>query len=239
MAEASPEVPVDFCFPIRNLENDRVKLTPFNPSLHGDAYWAGTHAHPEVYTFLPFGPFPSLPAFLAYIDARWQRSPEHVLFATLDKASGGAFAGICAYINSSAANLSTEIGAIICLPAFQSKGITSAAVSLLMQYALRLSSEGGLGLRRVQWQAHENNERSIGLARKHGFQLEGIIRWQRVLPGDKLGVEPRDGDSRPGTKGRHTALLSVCWDDWEQGVKEKICRPGLTMYAAQGSLDQK
>ncbi|TFK78419.1 acyl-CoA N-acyltransferase [Polyporus arcularius HHB13444] len=231
MAEETRDVPVNFCFPIRDLENDRVKLTPLNPSIHGDAYWAGTHAHPDVYTFLPFGPFPSLAAFLTYIDERWQQSAEYVLWAMLDKASG-AFAGICGYINTSAANLSTEIGAVICLPAFQSKGITSAAVALLMQYALLLPSEGGLGLRRVQWQAHASNERSIGLARKHCFQLEGIIRWQRVLSGDKPGVDPREGDSKPGTKGRHTALLSVCWDDWEQGVKEKIYRPGLMMYAA-------
>ncbi|RPD54563.1 hypothetical protein L226DRAFT_539290 [Lentinus tigrinus ALCF2SS1-7] len=149
-----------------------------------------------------------------------------------DKAASNAFAGICAYINTSAANLSTEIGALICVPAFQRTGVTSAAVALLMQYALRLPSEGGLGLRRVQWQAHESNERSIGLARKHEFQLEGIIRWQRVLPGHKPGVKQREGDSSPGTMGRHTALLSVCWDDWEQGVKEKICRPGQVMYAA-------
>ena len=203
------------------------------PALHGDAYWAGTHAHPEVYTYLPFGPFPTLAAFLAYIDERWGRSPEHVLFAMLAKSkSSGAltFAGICGYLNTSAANLSTEIGALICVPTFQRQGITGAAVALLIQYALHLPHEGGLGLRRVQWQAHEQNARSIGLARKHGFQLEGIIRWQRMLPGHKVGLDPREGDVRQETKGRHTALLSVCWDDWEQGVKEHICRPGQVMY---------
>ncbi len=108
----------------------------------------------------------------------------------------------------------------------------SAAVALLMQYALLLPSEGGLGLRRVQYQTDANNDRSIALARKFGFQQEGILRWHRVMPGEKSGLSPREGDGKPGTKGRHTAILAVCWDDWEQGVKEKISRPGHVLYAA-------
>ena len=43
---------------------------------------------------------------------------------------------------------------------------------------------------------------------------------------------PREGVPKPGTKGRHTAVLAVCWDDREQGLKEKVCRPGYVMYTA-------
>ena len=55
------------------------------PAFHGDAYWAGTHTHPAVYTYLPLRPFPTLAAFLAYIDEHGGCSPEHVLLAMLAK----------------------------------------------------------------------------------------------------------------------------------------------------------
>ncbi|RPD54562.1 acyl-CoA N-acyltransferase [Lentinus tigrinus ALCF2SS1-7] len=247
-----PSAEDNFCFPICELENDHVKLTPFIPSVHGPAYWEVTHAHPEIYTFLPLGPFPTLDAFLAHIAPRWVPRPDQFIFAIYSKASACAptldadaathtntdtetpyaFAGLCGYISTVPAHLSTEIAYLISLPAFQGTGVMSAAVALLMQYALLLSSEGGLGLRRVQYQTDANNERSLGLARKLGFRLEGVMRWKRATPGDKEGLEPRAGDARPETKGRHTAVLAVCWDDWEEGVKEQISRPGHVMYAA-------
>ncbi|KAI0700846.1 acyl-CoA N-acyltransferase [Cerioporus squamosus] len=222
---------VKFCLPIRELQNDRVKLTPFIPSIHGPAYWEGTRANPEIYTFAPLGPFPTYDAFFAHISPRWCPRPEQIVFAILAKTSSPApapashpdtntepapyaFAGICGYINTVPAHLSTEIGALVSLPAFQGTGVMSAAVALLMQYALLLPGEGGLGLRRVQYQTDASNERSIGLARKFGFQQEGILRWHRVLPGEKSGLEPRAGDGKPGTKGRHTAILAACWDDY-------------------------
>ncbi|KAI0739348.1 hypothetical protein C8Q80DRAFT_1198197 [Daedaleopsis nitida] len=195
---------INFCFPIRELENDRVKLTPFIPSVHGDAFWAGTRDTPEVYTYLPFGPRPPL-------------------------------AGLTGFLNADRDNLSLEVGMLICLPACQRRQLTYSAVSLLLQYCLELPGArgGGLGLRRVQYQTDAGNVRSLALARKLGFQLECVQRWQRVLAGDKIGngVAERQRDPLPGTKGRDTAILSVCWDDWEREVKEKICVPGMTMYA--------
>ncbi|RDX39865.1 acyl-CoA N-acyltransferase [Lentinus brumalis] len=171
-----------FCFPIRDLENDRVKLTPFIPSVHAPAYWEGTRAHPEIYTFLPLGPFSTYDALVAHISPRWSPGrAEQIVFAILAKSSCASntdatteppytFAGICGYISTVAAHLTTEIGALVSLPAFQGTGVMSAAVALLMQYALLLPSEGGLGLRRVQYQTDASNERSIALARKFGFQ---------------------------------------------------------------------
>ncbi len=76
----------------------------------------------------------------------------------------------------------------------------SAAVALLMQYALLLPSEGGLGLRRVQYQTDANNERSIALARKYGFQQEGILRWHRVMPGEKSAWIRERQMASPGRK---------------------------------------
>ena len=55
-------------------------------------------------------------------------SPEHVLFAMLAKYKPSRDA-----LNTSAVNLSTEVGVLICFPAFQR---TAAAVALLMQHKM-------------------------------------------------------------------------------------------------------
>jgi hypothetical protein len=92
--------------------------------------------------------------------------------------------------------------------------------------------EGGLGLRRVQWQANASNVASVNAAKRLGFQWEGLIRWQQVLPMGKIGSEgaglereglPRAGwDGREWGPGRHTAMLSLCWEDWVGGGREHV-----------------
>jgi hypothetical protein len=100
-------------------------------------------------------------------------------------------------------------------------------VGLLLQYCLELPENGGLGLRRVQWLANAQNEASIKTALRMGFQHEGVKRWERIVPAavgkpntaEKL---PREGDPRRTGLGRHTAVLGLCWDDWEDGTREKV-----------------
>jgi len=166
------------------------------------------------------------------------RNPGFVLFLLLDKTrqsdtpstkiegEDGAIAGHIGYISSSAPNLTTEIGYIIILPPFQRTHVTSNAVGLMMHYALDLPDRGGLGLRRMFWQASALNAGSRRLAERMGFNFEGITRWDRVLPENKQfgnGIEVRDGDPR-GSKhgGRDTAVFSHCWDDWEGGGRDKV-----------------
>jgi RimJ/RimL family protein N-acetyltransferase len=48
-------------------------------------------------------------------------------------------------------------------------------------------SAGGLGLRRVVWQTHSENEASKNAAVRMGFEFEGIARWHRIFPGGTVG----------------------------------------------------
>lgn len=54
---------------------------------------------------------------------------------------------------------------------------------------------------------------------KLGFKLEGVLRWDRIFVGSKASasneIKEREGDPRPGTVGTDTAVLALCWDDWE------------------------
>ncbi|KIP02225.1 hypothetical protein PHLGIDRAFT_16682 [Phlebiopsis gigantea 11061_1 CR5-6] len=144
-----------------------------------------------------------------------------------------ALAGVLGLFGCSAANLSAEIAYVAVLPAFQRTHVASNAVGLLMRYCLELpgTAPPGLGLRRVQWCAHTKNVRSARLAERMGFRREGVHRWMWVLPKELA----RDGDVVTGegraadVPGRHTFVLSVCWDDWEDGVRE----------IAQGNIDRE
>lgn len=164
------------------------------------------------------------------------------LFAVYDKTrvseSGGpAFAGLIGYINASATDLCIEIGCVVVLPAFQRTHVASNAAGILLHYALDLPSEssadssagagctGGLGLRRCVWMANNLNRASVGAAERMGFVREGVMRWHRVLkPSQSQAWNRRDirkGDPREECGGRDTVILSLCFDDWENGGREK------------------
>jgi RimJ/RimL family protein N-acetyltransferase len=125
----------------------------------------------------------------------------------------------------------TEIGAVIIVKSAQRSHVTSNAAGLLMHYALNLPSDPtfpGLGLRRVVWSCHAENEPSLRTAQRLGFRREGTLRWYRVgAEGRSGGMPTRAGDPVP-RNGRHDVFLSMCWDDWEEGgraiVDEQMAR---------------
>lgn len=93
------------------------------------------------------------------------------------------------------------------------------ASGLLLRYMLNPPAEGGLGIRRMQWFANAANERSQAAAKRLGFRFEGILRWHRVLPHTKPGPSWHGDDLGVA---RHSALLSLCCDDWEEGAAERL-----------------
>lgn len=184
---------------------------------------------------MPFGPYDTCTALASeFLETRVRKNPQCILFAICDKTQAptpefgadGALAGILGLLNTSSVNLATEIGFVIVLPAFQRTHVASNAVGLLLHYCLDLPAEGGLGLRRVVWQANALNRPSVGAAERMGFRLEGVLRWDRVIPkgrvhaGNRRGE--REGDPKAGYEGRDTAMLGLCWDDWEGGAREKV-----------------
>lgn len=228
---------INFVFPVRleHLESERVKLTPFVPSLHSAIYWAEVEKTPDLFRYYPFT-LDTLDQFLTYHELRVRRDPANNLFVIIDKTKpdpghpelGGSIAGVLGLYFSSATQLYTEIAYVAILPAFQRTHVASNAVGILLKYCLQLPTANppGLGLRRVQWCAHSKNIPSGRLAERMGFKREGIIRWHYVLsePLARDGMKPREGDQWPERYGRDTQQLSLCWDDWENGGRDIVQR---------------
>ncbi|TFK97412.1 acyl-CoA N-acyltransferase [Pterulicium gracile] len=217
-----------FCFPLRNLENNRVLLSVFDPTIHGAQYISALAPDAiSIHRYLPTPPITTLTDFLAtFYEPLIVADPNSCLFAIHDKATS-AFTGTIGLLNSSAQHLKSEIGYIIIAPSFRGTHVASNAIGLLMQYTLDLPERGGLGLRRLQWQSNERNKASVRVAEKMGFKKEGVVRWDRVVVGhierggDSETVERRNGDPRAELGGRHSVMLGMCWDEWEGGGRER------------------
>lgn len=224
------EFDVNFVFPIKELENDKLKLVPFIPHIHMPLLVEGTASHPELFRWTVFGPFTELGPAIQMWDNFIRTSPSCICFAVLDKTrpdttglgQGGAFAGMTGIIGASPAQSQAELAMVLYLPQFQRTHVGTHATGLLLHWLLDLPEAGGLGLRRVQWEANEQNVPSIRAAQRLGFRMEGVLRWQFVLPEGKEGLDSRKGDT--AGPGRHTAMLSMCWDDWEGGVRAHVDR---------------
>ncbi|KII85015.1 hypothetical protein PLICRDRAFT_45119 [Plicaturopsis crispa FD-325 SS-3] len=219
---------INYAFPLPlHLESDRVRLTPFIPSIHGHVHDEAVKGYEEeLYRWISIDL--SGDSFKRLTENYIRRNPNCILFAAIDKTKpdprhpelGGSYAGYFGLLDISAHNLATEIGPVVVLPEFRGTGISTHAIGLLLCYCLDLPSAGGLGLRRAYWHTNEKNIASIKLAQKAGLRYEGTMRWNSVLAEGKEGNETRKDDP-VRAKGRNTALLAVCWDDWEGGLRER------------------
>ena len=209
------------------LESDRVKLTPFIPALYAQGYADQVKAHSDLHHWFPFD-LSTLDAILTEAENFARRHPNSILFAIIDKARGGAFAGVIALLNTIPMNLSTEMGWVVVFPEFRRSYVSNNAIGLLLTYCLELPSappgRQGLGLRRVQWTAHSGNKPSHAAAKRMGFKEEGVFRWMWVLPegSEGNGLSLRDGDPLSSRAGRHNMVFSFCAEDWEGGGREHV-----------------
>ncbi|RDX44508.1 acyl-CoA N-acyltransferase [Lentinus brumalis] len=227
---------INFAYPLHEetLQSKRIKLVPFIPSVHAETYWRHVGKSPkEIFRYYPFV-MGTLEQTLSFIERVLRRDPNAVLFAVIDKTRpdaehpdwGGSLAGVIMLFDTSPSNLSTEIGFVVVFPEFRGTHVAKHMVGVLLRYLLQLSSQSppGLGFRRVQWTTHPDNAASLGLAQRMGFKVEGRKRWTWVLTDElaEMGPVGREGDPAGGRSGRDTAVLGLCWDDWEGGAREKV-----------------
>ncbi|OJT15662.1 hypothetical protein TRAPUB_5490 [Trametes pubescens] len=227
---------INFAFPLypETLETARVKLVPFVPRAHAETYWENVKDHREALYAYYTRFWHSLREFLAWHEVYYRRNPVLLNLAVIDKTRpdpkhpdwGGSLAGLVGLINTSAQNLQMEPGWIMVFPNFQHTHVAKEMIAASLRYILQLPTQSppGLGFRRAQWIANALNKPSVGLAERMGFKREGTLRHIVVLPEENTayGNKGRPGDPFEKQTSRDTAILSLCWDDWENGEREKV-----------------
>ncbi|TDZ18370.1 hypothetical protein Cob_v008539 [Colletotrichum orbiculare MAFF 240422] len=108
----------NFCFPLEEVANDRVKLTPFRADRHAAKYIESTSGHPELYAHTVSGPYKDVEDFVkTFVEGESQADPGMFTFAIIDKTrpasaedDEGELAGRISFANTSKAHLCTEVG---------------------------------------------------------------------------------------------------------------------------------
>ena len=227
---------INFAWPIHpeSLQTDRIKIIPFVPRVHAATLWANIKDNLlTLFRYYPYLPR-TLSDFLTWLELDCRRNPHNIFLAVIDRTRAdpehpewdGSFAGTLGLLSTAPANLTTELGYVILFPQFHHTHVAKDMVGVMLRYVLGLptASPPGIGFRRVEWRAHPGNKPSLGLAERMGFKRDGLMKWFWVLPEEltDMGDKCTRPDAFQGRTGRHTVILSVCWDDWEGGVDEKV-----------------
>ncbi len=165
-----------------------VTLEPLSPA-HAPALHAANAADKAIWDWLPYGPFPSLEAYQAWVDGM-AVSDDPLFFALRDPASA-APAGVMSYLRITPAAGSIEIGHICLSPALQRTPAATEAVFLMAARAF------DAGYRRFEWKCDALNLPSRRAAQRFGFSFEGVFRNHMVVKGrsrDSAWFAMTDGD---------------------------------------------
>jgi RimJ/RimL family protein N-acetyltransferase len=154
------------------------RLEPLDPDRHAADLHAANAQDREgrLWTYLPYGPFPSLQEYRAWMEASC-RGDDPLFHAVIDAASGRAL-GVASYLRIDPANGVIETGHINYAPALQRTRAATEAMYLMMA---RVFDE--LGYRRYEWKCDALNAPSRAAAERLGFRFEGIFRQAVVYRG--------------------------------------------------------
>ncbi len=160
----------------RVLEGRRVRLVPVDPARDAEDLYAAAGGDPELWRYLPYGPFAGPPELRAhYAGVAASRDP---LFLSVVDAASDRAGGVVAYLRSEPAHGCVEIGHIWFGAALQRTPAGTEAIFLLLRHAFE-----ELGHRRVEWKCNAANVRSRRAAARLGFVFEGIFRQHMVVKG--------------------------------------------------------
>ena len=156
--------------PREALSGQYCQVVPLEPEQHAlDLHQANMlDTEGRNWTYLPYGPFDSLEAYLGWMEETCRRS-DPLFFAIIDNASNKAV-GVASYLRIDPASGSIEVGHINYSLLLQQKIAATEAMFLMMKQAF------SLGYRRYEWKCDALNEKSRAAAQRLGLSFEGIFR---------------------------------------------------------------
>ena len=150
-----------------------VTLEPLRAE-HAEALWECSRDSDDVWTYLAYGPWPSVAEYSGWI-ARNSAAGDPQFYAVL---VGGEPRGVLSILRIDPANGVAEIGHIWYAPSIQRTPATTEATYLV---ARRVLDE--CGYRRFEWKCNALNAPSRRAAERFGFTYEGTFRQHMVVKG--------------------------------------------------------
>ncbi len=161
--------------------------------------FAATHGDEQresVWTYMGYGPWPSLEDFTDWVAAAAASSDP--LWLTVER--DGEPIGMVTMLNYDSTHRRVELGHIWYVPAAQRTSANTEATYLLLKHSFEEYQA-----RRVEWKCDSLNERSRAAALRLGFQYEGIFRKHMIVKG----------------RNRDTAWFAMTDEDWP-AVRENL-----------------
>ena len=166
-----------------------VSLQPLSPR-HAVDLWDAARSADNSWTYLKYGPFPTLDDLTAHLDriTGFEQQPFFAIVPVSSRKPEG-WASFCDIAPNDAA---IEIGSIWFSPRLQRTRAATEAIFLMMRHAF------ALGYYRVVWRCNALNAASVRAARRFGFAYEGTWRGDGIVKGHR----------------RDTAWFSILAPEW-------------------------
>ncbi|NCC36242.1 MAG: N-acetyltransferase [Chloroflexia bacterium] len=152
-------------------------LEPLNPDRHAQDLYAanGADASGQMWTYLPYGPFPSFATYRHWMDQA-VFDAETQFYAIIPATTGRA-AGVACYLRMVPNDGSLEVGHLAFAPSLQRTVAATEAMIMMIEHAF------GLGYRRYEWRCNALNAASRAAAQRLGLSFEGLFRQARIVKG--------------------------------------------------------
>lgn len=170
---------------------------------HADALHAAFGQRDANWDYLPYGPFPELRDFRAWL-VKTCLDHDPMFFTVL---VDNKPVGILALMRQDPQNGVVEVGHVHFAPALQRSPASTEAQAILMGYIF-----DDLGYRRYEWKCNAQNAPSRKAAERLGFSYEGTFRQHMIVKGQN----------------RDTAWFSILDHEWpaQKARFETWLRPG-------------
>lgn len=167
-----PALPSD-----KPMEGRFCRVERLKADVHAKDLWDAMSMDVEgtMWTYLPYGPFPSEQAYTDWLDDMSQRS-DPFFYVIIDQATQRAV-GVASYLRIDPANGVIEVGHLQFSPLLQRSPAATEAMYLMMERAF------AMGYRRYEWKCDTLNAPSRSAALRLGFAFEGVFRQAVVVKG--------------------------------------------------------